>query len=352
MLMLFYSMMTTGSAITSEVRFIRADNPEGELRTVLPRVNDVEYSVDDRGEQFFITVRDKERFNSEVLISSVDDPSNAQPLIQHREDVKIEHIELSSNFLSVFQRSHGLQQVIVHKLTTDCISSQDFNAKAGQNIEFDEPAYELHAGAQGDFDSRFLRYIYTSFTTPTTAVDFDMENNTKFVRKVAPVLGGFDASAYKSERIWATAPDNVQIPISIVYRTDLAKLDGTDPFLLDAYGSYEICNDADFRATRLSLLDRGFIFGIAHVRGGGEMGRQWYLDGKYLKKKNTFLDFLACAEYLVEKKYTSPNKLCIQGRSAGGLTMGASINESVKSKKGLHFNCAIAGVPFVDVLTT
>jgi len=321
---------------------------------VLPRQQDVEYSVEDRGEQFFITVRDQTRFNSEVLVAPIENPANAEKLIAHDKGVKIEHVELSKDFLTVFQRSGGLQQAIVYELPENGspVNPKSFDIKAGKSIEFEEPAYELHCGTQGDFDSPFLRYIYTSFTTPATTVDYDMRNDTKTVRKVMPVRGGFDSSKYKSERIWATAPDDTKVPISLVYRRDLVKLDGSDPFLLDAYGSYEICNDADFRLSRLSLLDRGWIFGIAHVRGGGEMGREWYLDGKYLKKKNTFSDFLACAEYIVEKKYTSPEKLSIEGRSSGGLTMGASINESVKRGKGLHFNCAIAGVPFVDVLTT
>lgn len=346
-----YIYVHAGSAITSDVRFLAADNPEGELNSVMERRNDVEYSVEDRGEQFFITVRDKARFNSEVLVAPVSSPQDATVLLQHRPDVKIEHVEMSRDFMTVFQRSGGLQRIIIYPLSSGNVNPTNFVASNGYEIEFDEPAYELHNGAQGEFDSPYLRYIYTSFTTPSTVVDYNTKKSSKIIRKVQPVIG-FDSSKYKSERIWATASDGVKVPISLVYRTDLVKLDGTDPFLLDAYGSYEINNDADFRSSRLTLIDRGFIFGIAHVRGGGEMGRQWYLDGKYLNKKNTFFDFLSCAEYLVNEKYTSAEKLCIQGRSAGGLTMGASINESVKSPKGLHFNCAILGVPFVDVLTT
>lgn len=348
-----YIYIHAGSAITSDVRFIKADRPEDAFKEILPRQSDVEYSVDDRGDQFIITRRDVKKFNSEILVAPVENPEAYQVLIPHDDKVKIENIEVSAEYMAVFQRSGGLQQSIVYSLgKQEAINPKSFDRKAGKAIEFDEPTYELHDGAQGDFDSPWLRYVYTSFTTPTTIVDYHMTRGEKKVRKVAPVLGGFDSSLYKSERVHATAPDGVQVPISLVYRKDLVKLDGSDPMLLDAYGSYEICNDADFRSSRLSLLDRGFIFGIAHVRGGGEMGRTWYLDGKFLKKRNTFTDFLACAEYLAENKYTSPEKLCIQGRSAGGLTMGASINESIKSSKGPHFSTAIAGVPFVDVLTT
>ena len=346
-----YIYIHAGSAITSDIRYIKANEPESEFTPVLPRVNDIEYSVEDRGEQFFITVRDEKRFNSEILVADAANPTETcKVLIPHNTKVKIEHIEVNASHLAVFQRSGGLQQAIVYDLKQGTIGVDALNA--GKEIEFNEPTYELHGGAQGDFDSPWLRYIYTSFTTPATVVDYNMNTGEKVVRKVTPVLGGFDSSKYVSERVMATAQDGVRIPISLVYRKDLVKLDGSDPMLLDAYGSYEICNDADFRSSRLSLLDRGWIFGIAHCRGGGEMGREWYLDGKFLNKKNTFTDFIACAEFIAENKYSSPARLCISGRSAGGLTMGASINESMSSPNGPHFSTAIAGVPFVDVLTT
>jgi oligopeptidase B len=348
-----YIFISAGSAITSDVRYIKASEPESEFVSILPRVSDVEYSVEDRGDQFFIARRDQEKFNSEILIADVSAPNEYSVLIPHNPKIKIESLEASSEHLAVFQRSEGLQQAIVYDLRgQEPVDPESFDQAAGKAIEFDEPTFELHSGAQGDFDSPWLRYVYTSFTTPATVVDYNMKTGERKIQKVMPVLGGFDSSKYVSERIFATAPDGVKVPISLVYRKDLVKLDGSDPMLLDCYGSYEICNDADFRSSRLSLLDRGFLFGIAHVRGGGEMGREWYLDGKFLKKKNTFSDFLACAEYLADNKYTSPEKLCIQGRSAGGLTMGASINASMNSSRGPHFSCAIAGVPFVDVLTT
>lgn len=346
-----YIYIHAGSAITSDIRYIKASEPENEFTPVLPRVTDTEYSVEDRGDQFFITVRDEKRFNSEILVANTSNPKDTcKVLIPHNAKVKIESVEVSAGYLAVFQRSDGLQRAVVYSLEDDVVDT--IKPSAGKEIEFDEPTYELHNGAQGDFDSHWLRYLYTSFTTPTTVVDYNMKTGERAIRKVTPVLGGFDSSKYHSERVMATAKDGVKVPISLVYRKDLVKLDGSDPMLLDAYGSYEICNDADFRSSRLSLLDRGWLFGIAHVRGGGEMGREWYLDGKFLNKKNTFSDFIACAEYLADNKYTSPAKLSISGRSAGGLTMGASINESMKSPNGPHFSSAIAGVPFVDVLTT
>ncbi|MEO2193254.1 MAG: S9 family peptidase [bacterium] len=346
-----------GSAITSEVRYIDASEPEGPLVEILPRVSDVEYGVADRGDQFIITRRTEKHFNSEVLVADRADPAGSlRVLIPHDAKVKIEDVEVSTRYLSVFQRCNGLQQAVVHDLGGDSTKGHRIvpgSFRHGKPISFDDPTYELGAAAQGDFDSRYLRYVYSSLTTPSTVVEYDCETHEKRVVKVMPVLGDFAANKgkYVSERVFATAPDGVKVPISIVYRSDLVKKDGQAPMLLDAYASYEICNDADFRATRLSLLDRGYVFGIAHCRGGGEMGRAWYLDGKFLKKKNTFSDFLACCEEVVTRGFTTPERLAISGRSAGGLTMGASINEAVK-RGGGFFGAAILGVPFVDVLTT
>jgi len=346
-----------GSAITSEVKYIDAANPTSPLVQVLPRTADVEYSVSDRGDQFIITRRTEKHFNSEVLVADVADPvGSLKVLIPHDAKVKIEDVEVSTRFLSVFQRAGGLQQAVVHDLGGDSRDGHRIVPKSfgrGKAISFDDPTYELGAAAQGDFDSRQLRYVYSSLTTPATVVEYDCETHEKRVVKVMPVLGDFatNKDKYTSERFFAKAPDGVQVPISVVYRSDLVKKDSASPMLLDAYASYEICNDADFRSTRLSLLDRGFVFGIAHCRGGGEMGREWYENGKFLKKKNTFSDFLACCEEVVKRGFTTPDRLAISGRSAGGLTMGASINLAVQ-RGGGYFGAAILGVPFVDVLTT
>ena len=272
-----------GSAITSDFRYIDAADPEGPLVEILPRVSDVEYGVADRGDQFIITRRTEKQFNSEVLVADISDPaSTVRVLIPHDAKVKIEDVEVSTRYLSVFQRSNGLQEAVVHDLGGDSSEGHRIVPKSfqpGKPISFDDPTYELGAAAQGDFDSRYLRYVYSSLTTPSTVVEYDCETHEKRVVKVMPVLGDFAANKdkYVSERIFATAPDGVKVPISIVYRSDLVKKDRQAPMLLDAYASYEICNDADFRATRLSLLDRGYVFGIAHCRGGGEMGRAWYV---------------------------------------------------------------------------
>lgn len=335
----------SGSAVTSDVRYLKSDDPNGEWKVVKPREQEVEYSASDRGDHMFIVIRDEKRPNSEVLVAPLDNLQNTTVLVPHRDDVKIEHVEISKDFLISFERRDGLQQAVVYALPENL--AMPTSLENGSPIAFDEPAYELSAGSQGDFDSPLLRFHYTSLTTPDTVIDYNMRTAARATKKVQPVLGGFDSTKYKTERLWASAPDGVKVPISLVYRTDLAKLDGTDPLLLNGYGSYEICNDPDFRSTRLSLIDRGFVFAIAHVRGGGEMGRRWYETGKYLSKKNTFDDFIACAEHLIAKKYTSSSRLCIEGRSAGGLTMGASINQRPDL-----FEAAILGVPFVDCLTT
>ncbi|GAB4817223.1 hypothetical protein N2152v2_004269 [Parachlorella kessleri] len=333
----------SGSAVTSDVRYLTADTPLGEWQVVRPREQEVEYSVDDRGDHLFITIRDKERPNSELQVAPLSNPTATKVLLPHRDDVKIEHV--SRDFLVSFERRQGLQQAVIFRLPA--WRSMPSTLGEGDPISFKEPAYELSAGGQGDFDSPVLRVHYTSLTTPDTVIDYNMATGKRAVKKVQPVLGGFDQSKYSTERRWAEAPDGTKVPMSLVYRKDLVRLDGSDPMLLDAYGSYEVPNDPDFRSTRLSLIDRGFIFAIAHVRGGGEMGRRWYEDGKYLNKRNTFTDFVACAEHLVQHKYTSPRRLCIQGRSAGGLTMGAVLN-----LRPDLFNAAILGVPFVDALTT
>ncbi|KAK9830261.1 hypothetical protein WJX72_010654 [[Myrmecia] bisecta] len=338
-------VIDAGSAVTSEVRILDASNPTGQFEVIRPRENEVEYSIAHRGEHLYITLRDKKRPNSELLVAPLADPSKTKVLLPHRKDVKIESVCVCKDFLALFERVQGLQVAMVYRLPADLAPpSQLVN---GVKVPFDEPAYELGPGSQGDFDSAVLRLVYSSLATPATTVDYNMATNKQAVKKVTPVLGGFDKANYITQRLWATAPDGVKVPISLVYRPDLVKLDGSAPMLLNGYGSYEICNDPYFKSDRLSLVDRGFVFGIAHVRGGGEMGRSWYEDGKYLKKKNTFTDFIACAEHLIQHKYTSQNKLCIEGRSAGGLTMGA-----VTNMRPDLFNAVIMGVPFVDCLTT
>ncbi|KAG2483154.1 hypothetical protein HYH03_017946 [Edaphochlamys debaryana] len=354
-------IISSGSAVTSESRFIRADEPEAEFRVILPRVQDTEYSVTDRGSWLFLTLRDKARPNSELLVAPLGEPGKAEPLIPHSRDVKLEGVSLGRGWMVVSERSGGQQRARVYPLPLDpakqgeaALLRPQAGALKGEEVVFDEPAYSLSAYLTGDFDANVLRMSYTSLTTPSTTIDQDLTTGKRAVKKVAPVLGGFDSSRYTTERLWATAADGVKVPISLVYRKDLAKLDGTDPVLLNGYGSYEISNDPYFSSSRLSLLDRGFVFVIAHVRGGGEMGRYWYEDGKMQKKANTFSDFIAVAEHLCGRGsgqggrvLASPSKLCIEGRSAGGLLMGAVLN----ARPDL-FHAAIIGVGFVDALTT
>lgn len=337
-----------GSAVTSETRFLSADDPTGEWRLVAPRVQDVEYSVSHRGEHLYIVLRDQQRPNSELRVAPMSAPARQEVLLPHRSDVKLESISLSEQYLVAFERAGGLQRATVYALPPDGAAPTAAGLDGqGEELVFDEPAYSLGPGSQGDFSSPVLRLSYSSLTTPASTIDHNMATRGRVTKKVQPVLGGFKKEAYVTERLWAVAPDGVRVPISIVYRKGAVKLDGTDPLLLNGYGSYEISNDPYFSANRLCLLDRGWVFAIGHIRGGGEMGRDWYEDGKYLKKKNSFTDFIACAEHLIERKYTSPKCLYIEGRSAGGLLMGATVNMAPHL-----FNGVIAGVPFVDVLTT
>ncbi|KAK9831069.1 hypothetical protein WJX74_002118 [Apatococcus lobatus] len=336
-------LIQAGSAVTSDVQYMSADQPEGDFKVILPRKTDVDYDVYHRQDHIFITIRDEQRPNSELLVAPLSDPTQTQVLLPHREDVKLESVSVSEKYLVAFERVKGLQVATIYRLPA---GKAPETLENGQQLKFEESAYELGPGSQGDFGSDILRLGYTSLTTPMSTLDHNMATGDRVTKKVQPVLGGFDKSKYVTERLWARS-EGVEVPISLVYRQDLAKLDGSDPLLLDGYGSYEVCNDPYFSSNRLSLVDRGFIFAIAHTRGGGEMGRQWYEDGKYLHKKNTFVDFIACAEHLVAKKFTTPSKLCIEGRSAGGLTMGAVVN-----MRPDLFSAVIMGVPFVDALTT
>ncbi|GAX79477.1 hypothetical protein CEUSTIGMA_g6918.t1 [Chlamydomonas eustigma] len=338
-----------GSAITSESRFINANQPLEPFNVIIPRENDVQYEVFHRGDYFYIILRDKQRPNSEILLLSLSSAGanerDLKILLPHSLDVKLEGLILSSQFLALFKRTGGLQQGCVFQLPSNGVAPAVL--EGGADIEFQEPAYSLSPGSQGDFDSNILRLEYTSLTTPTSVIDLNMVTKARSIKKVQPVLGGFIKEEFVTERLWAESHDGMKVPVSIVYKKGLVKLEGSDPLLLNGYGSYEISNDPWFSANRLCLLERGFIFAVAHIRGGGEMGRSWYENGKYLNKKNTFLDFIACAEHLIKQKYTTPKRLAIEGRSAGGLLIGAVCN-----MRPDLFHSAILGVPFVDCLTT
>ncbi|KAK9115073.1 hypothetical protein Syun_021870 [Stephania yunnanensis] len=332
------------SKTTRFVSYIDTSRVDIGLVALTPRSEGIDTSVSHRGNHFFIKRRTKEYFNSELLACPVDDVSATTLLLPHRESVKIDDIKLFTDHLAVYERENGVSKVTIYDLPA---GDQAINSlKSGRAVDFIDPIYSVDP-LESQFSSSILRFSYSSLKTPSSVYDYDMNTGISILKKIETVLGGFDASNYVIERKWATASDGTKIPISIAYQKNLVKLDGSDPLLLYGYGSYEASIDPSFKAARLSLLDRGFIYAIAHVRGGGEMGRPWYENGKLLKKKNTFTDFITSAEYLIENRYSSKEKLCINGRSAGGLLIGAVLN-----MRPDLFKAAVAGVPFVDVLTT
>eukprot|EP00884_Botryococcus_braunii_P012722 jgi/Botrbrau1/21450/Bobra.0216s0058.1 len=341
-------LISIGSAITSETRWLDADDPDGLWKVAVPRVSDVEYDLYHWGDYAFMLRRDKEKFNSELLVAPLNNLADAAvTLLEHDPEVKLESLAVSRSHLAVFSRSKGLQRATTYKLerpSADLAGPPQLSAPS--TIEFEEGAYTLECGAQGDFDSAILRFVYSSLTTPPTVYDINMDTGNRVLKKMTPILGGFNSNNYRMERQWVTSEDGTEVPMSLVYHKDTPR-DGTAPCLLYGYGSYEVSIDPDFDQRQLPLLNRGFVYAIAHIRGGGEMGRQWYENGKLLKKMNTFKDFISCAKYLIEKKYTNAQVLCMEGRSAGGLLIGATLNLAPEL-----FCAAIAGVPFVDCLTT
>lgn len=333
-----YIMIGSWQTLSTEYRFIDANNPNGEWKVIQPRQRDLEYSVDHFGDHFYIVTNlDAKNFRLMKTPVTATSKENWKEVIGHREDVLLEGIDIFKDHLVVSERKAGLNQLRVINWAT-----QDEHY-----IEFNDPAYTAYTFDNPDFDTKTLRYSYTSLTTPNTVYDYDMEAKTQEMRKQQEVMdANFDPENYTSERIFIKARDGVEVPVSIVYHKDTKK-DGKAPLLLYGYGSYGATMDAYFSSVRLSLLDRGFIYAIAHIRGGEEMGRHWYEDGKLLKKKNTFTDFIDCGKALVEMKYTSNDHLYAQGGSAGGLLMGAVINMEPEMWNGV-----IAAVPFVDVVST
>ncbi|XP_039172682.1 dipeptidyl aminopeptidase BI isoform X1 [Eucalyptus grandis] len=339
-----FLFVASESKNTTSTFYFNVSKPEDGLQVLTPRIYGEETRVSHRGNNFFIRRRSDLFYNSELLACPLDDVSNTTVLIPHRESVKITDMQLFADHLVLFERENGSQKVTVYRLPV--LGEPLTQLQGGCSIDFDDPVFSVDQ-SESQFSSNILRFTYSSMRTPPSVYDHDMDTGISVVKKIETVLGGFDESNYVSERKWATAPDGTQIPMSIVYRKNMVKLDASDPLLLYGYGSYEICIDPSFKGSRLSLLDRGFIYVIAHIRGGGEMGRPWYDNGKLLKKKNTFTDFIACAEYLIEKGYCTKEKLCINGRSAGGLLMGAVLN-----MRPDLFRAAVAGVPFLDAVTT
>jgi oligopeptidase B len=332
-----YIIFSSSSQVTSESSFVDADAPEAEPAMIEPRRQGIEYSVDHQEGRFLILTNDGAR-NFQLMAAPVSDPGRGSwvEVVPERESVRLNFTDVHKNHVVLGERSDGLQQLEV----LDCATG-DMHV-----VEQPDAAYTAFPGSNPVYDSEVMRFFYTSLTAPFSAVDYDMRTRQRTLVKEQPVRGGYDRTDYVTERLWATAADGVKVPISLVRKRDVEK-NGNNPTLLYGYGAYESSNDPMFDPVRLSLLERGFVYAIAHVRGGGEMGRSWYEDGKFLNKTNTFTDFVACATHLIEEGYTSPARLAIRGRSAGGLLIGAVLN----ARPDL-FACAVAQVPFVDVVTT
>lgn len=334
-----YLAIESASTLTTEYQILNADNPDGKFDIFQKRIRGVEYNINHYKDHFYIlTNKDKaENFKLMKTPETATSKENWTEVIAHREDVLLEDIEIFANYLVLDERSNGLNKIRI----------MPWNGEEEYYLPFESETYTAYTSTNVDFETEILRYSYQSMTTPSSVIDFNMRTKEKEVKKEQQVLGGkFDKNNYTEERVWATAKDGTKIPISMVYRKELKK-DGTNPLLQYAYGSYGHSMDASFSSTRLSLLDRGFIFAIAHIRGGEDLGRQWYEDGKLLKKKNTFTDFIDCSHFLIEQKYTSPQHLYAEGGSAGGLLMGVVVNTAPELYHGV-----IAQVPFVDVVTT
>ena len=334
-----YLVIGSSSTLTSEYQILDAKNPNGEFKIFQKRTRGLEYSISHYGDSFYI-VTNKDKATNFKLMKTPETATAAEnwtDLIGHRKDVLLEGIEIFKDYLVVEERSNGLNKIQI----------RPWNGKGEYYLPFESETYTAYTTTNVDFDTEILRYGYQSMATPSSVIDFNMRTKEKKVLKEQEVLGGkFDKNNYIEERVWATATDGIKVPISMVYRKGIKK-DGKNPLLLYAYGSYGATMDPYFSSTRLSLLDRGFIYAIAHIRGGEDLGREWYENGKLLKKINTFTDFIDCSKFVIAQKYTSPEHLYAEGGSAGGLLMGAIVNMNPEL-----YNGVIAQVPFVDVVTT
>lgn len=333
-----YLMIASYSTVSNEWRYLDANTPNGEWKIIQPRERNLEYSCSHYGEHFYITTnRDAKNFKLVRTPIHATTYENWEDVLPHRDATLLEGVDIFKDYLVVSERTEGLNQIRVKRWD----DAEDYY------IQFPDPAYSAYVGANPDFDTKQLRYGYNSMTTPSSVFEMDMVSQATNLLKQQEVLGGsFDPANYESERVMVEARDGTKVPVSIVSRKGVKK-DGNNPFLLYAYGSYGYSMDAGFSSTRLSLLDRGFVYAIAHIRGGQEMGRDWYEDGKMFNKKNTFTDFVDCGQAMVDLGYTSPQHLYAMGGSAGGLLMGAVINMAPAL-----FNGVIAAVPFVDVINT
>jgi oligopeptidase B len=340
-------VVTAASKVTTEVYLVDADAPTDAFRSVAPREQGVEYRVEhhadaEHGDRIFVVTNadGAESFGLMVAPAESSDRSAWQPVLAARLDVRIADVDAFAGHLVVSERAAGLEQLRVVPIV-----GGEARAADAHLVEMPEDVYSVWVGANPEFESRTLRFGYTSLVAPMTDIDYDVESRERSVVKVQPV-DGYDPAGFETHRLWATAPDGTSVPISVVHARGLTR-DGSVPLLLYGYGSYEVSIDPTFSTTRVSLLTRGVVFAIAHVRGGGELGRHWYEDGKLDRKRNTFTDFIACAEHLVAEGFTSPDRLVARGGSAGGLLMGA-----VANLRPDLFGAIVAEVPFVDCLTT
>lgn len=348
-----YIMIVSESTLSSEVRFLDADNPFDDFKIFQERQNNHLYGVGHYEDNFYILTNADGARNFKIMKTPVakTEKENWIEIIPHRDDVLLEDFDLFSEFLVMEERKEGLVKIRIMswqalESRVETHGSLSSNCDTDFYIDFGEPTYTAYSLGNPDFDSHMLRYGYNSMTTPASLFEFDMKNKTSVLLKRQEVVGGYEPSDYVTERLYAPSHDGVMVPISLVYKKGLEK-NGDNNLVLYGYGSYGSSMDPYFSSVRLSLLDRGFVWAIAHIRGGEELGRQWYEDGKLLKKKNTFLDFIYCGKYLVDQGYTNNNKMFAMGGSAGGLLVAAVANMAPEMWRGI-----IAQVPFVDVLTT
>jgi oligopeptidase B len=332
-----FIFLVSGSHTTTEVRYISADQPMSEWKVMEPRKQDVEYYPDHNGNFFYIRVNDTGR-NFRLVKTPVSDPrsQNWQEVVAHRPNVMLDDTDFFKNYYVLYERENGLPQIRV----------SDLRSGESRRIELPESAYDVSSYVNREYDTTKFRYNYQSFITPPSIFEYDMQSGSSSLLKQKEVPGGYDRTRYQVEQIYATASDGVKIPISVVHLKG-AKLDGKGPLYLYGYGSYGYPIDIYFNSNIFSMVDRGVVAAVGHIRGGGEMGKAWHDDGRMMHKKNTFTDFIASAEYLVAQGYGSKDKLVIEGRSAGGLLMGAVLN-----MRPDLFHAAIVGVPFVDVINT
>ncbi len=334
-----YLVIGSSSTLTTEYRFLDADIPDGEFEVFQERIRELDYSISHFEDHFYIIANSEGATNFKLLKTPIANTRKEhwQEVIPHRKDVLLEDIEIFKEYLVANERKNGLNSLRI----------VSWNGEEDYYLPFDSETYTTFIGNNPDFNSDILRYGYNSLTSPSSVIDYNFKTKQKEIKKEQAVLGGeFDKKNYESKRVWATARDGVKVPISLVYRKGL-KLDGSNPLLQYGYGSYGSTVDPSFSSIRLSLLDRGFIYAIAHIRGGEYLGRDWYEKGKLFHKLNTFHDFIDCSKYLIEQQYTAPNHLYAYGGSAGGLLMGAVINMNSELYHGI-----LAAVPFVDVVTT